>query len=53
MADLGLDGFAIDFVNAEGPVIAYLNQYANMHRAVSLTTAMPLIREGRHAARRH
>ena len=35
MAELGLDGFAIDFVDAEGPVISYLNQFASLHRAVS------------------
>ncbi len=34
MAELGLDGFAIDFVEANGPVIAFLNQSAGLHRAV-------------------
>lgn len=33
LAQLGFDGFAIDFVEADPPVITFLCQYANMHRS--------------------
>lgn len=36
LRDLGFDGWAIDFVEADAPVVAYLCEYAKMHRSVSL-----------------
>ncbi|WOO77751.1 Structural maintenance of chromosome0s protein 5 [Vanrija pseudolonga] len=33
LRDLGFDGWAIDFVEADAPVVAYLCEYAKMHRS--------------------
>jgi len=34
LRDLGLDGVASDFVEADPVVIAFLNEHCNLHRAV-------------------
>jgi hypothetical protein len=36
LRDLGLDGVASDFVEADPVVIAFLNEHCNLHRAVRL-----------------
>jgi len=36
MRELGLDGVAADYVEAEPVVIAFLNEHCSLHRAVCL-----------------
>lgn len=35
MTAMGFDGYAIDYIEAKPPVIAFLCQNANLHRSVS------------------
>lgn len=46
LEQLGFMGFAIDFVDAPSPVMAFLNTYAGLHQAVGgtmYTTGLRLI----------
>ena len=38
MRELGLDGVAMDYVEADPVVIAFLNEHCNLHRAVCYCT---------------
>lgn len=38
MRDLGLDGVAIDYVEADPVVLAFLNENCNLHKAVCRLT---------------
>jgi hypothetical protein len=40
LRDLGLDGVASDFVEADPVVIAFLNEHCNLHRAVGRPAKM-------------
>lgn len=45
LSRLGFDGFAIDFVEADPAVIAYLCQAAKLHQSVSAASLQALTRQ--------